>query len=75
MAPESCQLAHGSRPLLRAKAIPDAEWEIRRERLVELYLEKDASRKEVIDMMAQDNFTVTYEFACLTSLARADSEK
>ncbi|CAD6593156.1 MAG: hypothetical protein ASARMPREDX12_006868 [Alectoria sarmentosa] len=59
MASKGCQLADVSRPLLRAQAIPDAEWETRRARLVELYLETNASRKEVVDTMARDNFTIT----------------
>ena len=75
MASKGCQLADVSRPLLRAQAIPDAEWETRRARLVELYLETNASRKEVVDTMARDNFTITYGFALRTSLASADLEK
>ena len=63
MTSEDCQLAHKSKQLLRAKRIPDAEWDEKRARLVELYMEKDASRKEIIETMAQEHgFEITYRF-------------
>ena len=65
MASESRQPAESSKQLLRAKRIPDAAWEVWRGRLVELYLEKEASQKEIVDTMAQEhNFTITYESPC-----------
>ena len=61
MASENHQLAAKSRQLLRAKCIPDADWETHREKLIELYLEHDTSRKDIVDMMAQrHNFVITY---------------
>ena len=76
MTSEDCQLAHTSKQLFRAKRIPDAEWDEKRARLVELYMEKDASRKEVIETMAQEHsFIITYRFLCPFSLARADHKK
>ena len=76
MTSENCRLAHKSKPLLRAKRIPDAEWDEKRARLVELYTEKDASRKEIIETMAQEHsFEITYRFLCLFSLAHADHRK
>ena len=55
--------------LPRAKRIPDAEWESQRERLLELYLEKDTSREEIIKTMAQEyNFVITYEMPSFPSL-------
>lgn len=44
----------------RARRIPDQEWEIRREKLVKLYVEEDVSRKEIIDIMAKEHdFVIT----------------
>ena len=61
MASENCQLTAKPRQLLRAKCIPDADWETHRERLIELYLESDISRKDIVDVMAQrHNFVMTY---------------
>ena len=76
MTSEDCQLAHKSKQLLRAKRIPDAECDEKRARLVELYTENDASRKEIIETMAQEHsFEITYRFLCLFSLAHADHRK
>lgn len=61
MASGNSQLAAESRQLQRARCIPDADWETHRERLIDLYLENDTSRKEIVDIMAQrHNFVVTY---------------
>ena len=76
MTSEDSQLAHKSKQLLRAKRIPDAEWDEKRPRLVELYMEKDASRKEIIEIMAQEHsFEITYRFLLFSPFARADHRK
>ena len=66
MASENYQLAAKSRQLPRARCIPDADWETHRERLTELYLESDTSRKDIVEMMAQHNFVITYWILCPT---------
>ena len=66
MASESRQPPDSSKQLLRAKRIPDTAWEVWRGRLVELYLEMEASQKEIVDTMAQEHsFIITYELPCL----------
>lgn len=60
MASKSCRLEDTSGQVLRGKRITDIEWESQRKRLVELYLDKDASRKEIISIMAQNHdFMIT----------------
>ena len=64
------------RRLSCAKRIPEEEGEIRHERLVELYLAKDAVRKEVVKTVAQeDNFNTTYEMPCIPPSALAEYQK
>ena len=76
MISEDCQLAHKSKQILRAKRISDAEWAKKRNKLIELYVEKDASRKEIIETMAQEHsFIITYRFLCFFPLAGADHRK
>ena len=44
----------------RARRIPEEEWENYREKLVKLYIEEEASQKDIIDLMAeQHNFVIT----------------
>lgn len=44
----------------RARRIPGEEWENYREKLVKLYIEEEASQKDIIDTMAkQHNFVIT----------------
>lgn len=44
----------------RARRIPDAEWEIWHQKLVHLYVEEDISRKDIIQIMADEhNFVIT----------------
>ena len=60
MTSDGDQLAENSRQLLRAKRVPDAEWEFQRERLSELYLKYDASHKDVVNIMAREyHFGIT----------------
>ena len=44
----------------RARRIPDAEWEVRRQELIRLYVEENVSRREIIHIMAKEHeFVVT----------------
>ena len=44
----------------RARRIPDAEWEVWHQKLVRLYVEDDISRKDIIQIMADEhNFVIT----------------
>ena len=61
MASEHRQPTAKSSQLLRAKCIPDADWETHRQMLIELYLESEYSRKDIVDIMAQRHkFVITY---------------
>ena len=44
----------------RARRIPDAEWEVWRQELIRLYVEENASRREIIRIMADEHeFVIT----------------
>jgi Clr5 domain len=52
--------AASSKPSVRARRISDEEWDTHREKLVKLYIEEEASQKEMIDVMANEhNFVIT----------------
>ena len=66
MASANSQLANPSRQHLRPLRIPDSEWESQRERLLELYLEQDVSRDEIVHTMAREhNFHITWDIRYL----------
>ena len=39
--------------------IKEEEWENRRDVLIQLYLENDAKLKDIVQVMAEENFVVT----------------
>ena len=44
----------------RARRIPDAEWEVWRQELIRLYVEENASRRDIIHIMANEHdFVIT----------------
>ena len=76
MASAKSQLANSSRHLVRAQRVPDSEWEAHRDKLLELYLEKNVSRDDIVHTMAQENgLSITSDTPCLQSMTRADHEK
>ncbi|ERF68340.1 hypothetical protein EPUS_02796 [Endocarpon pusillum Z07020] len=47
-------------PSTRARRIPDEEWNTHRDKLVKLYIEEEASQKDIIDIMTKEhNFIIT----------------
>lgn len=47
-------------PSTRARRIPGEEWNTHRDKLVKLYIEEEASQKEIIDIMTKEhNFIIT----------------
>ena len=53
----------------RARRIPDAEWEVWRQELVRLYVEENASRREIIHIMANEHgFVITWVSYCFAVL-------
>ncbi|KAF6239042.1 hypothetical protein HO173_002914 [Letharia columbiana] len=76
MASQSTRPAEGGSSVpQRARRIPDGEWEIWREKLVNLFLEDDVPRKEIVAIMAEKHHFIITEVQLKNRFKKWDVKK